>query len=70
VVCDLFVREAGRRRDVSRALMSAAREHCRSVDASGLFWSVLKRDKAALTFYRRLGAETAETSEFMWSPVA
>jgi GNAT superfamily N-acetyltransferase len=70
VVCDLFVREAGRRQGVGRGLMSAAREHCLAVGASGLFWSVLKTNKAALTFYRNLGAETAETSEFMWLPAA
>ena len=69
VVCDLFVTEAGRRRGIGRALMSAAREHCLAVGAAGLFWSVLKTNKAALAFYRDLGAETAETLEFMWLPV-
>jgi len=70
VVCYLFVREAGRRRGVGRALMSGAREHCRAVGASGIFWSVLKTNEAALAFYRGLGAETAEELEFMWLPVA
>jgi ribosomal protein S18 acetylase RimI-like enzyme len=68
VVCDLFVREAGRRRGVGRALMSAARAHCRSVGGSGLFWSVLKTNEAALAFYRRLDAATAETFEYTWWP--
>jgi len=70
VVCDLFVREAGRRQGVGRALMSAARAHCRSLGGSGLFWSVFKPNKAALAFYRGLGAATNETLDFMWWPAA
>jgi GNAT superfamily N-acetyltransferase len=70
VVCDLFVREAGRRQGVGRALMSAARAHCRSVGGSGLFWSVFKPNKAALAFYRGLGAAPTEIFEFMWWPAA
>ena len=70
VVCDLFVREAGRRRGVGRALMSAVRAHCLAIGAAGLFWSVLETNKAALAFYRGLGAATAESLEFMWWPVA
>ena len=70
VICDLFVRGAGRRRGVGRALMLAARAHCRSVGGSGLFWSVLETNNAALAFYRGLGAATAESLEFMWWPVA
>jgi GNAT superfamily N-acetyltransferase len=70
VVCDLYVREAGRRRGVGRALMSAARAHCRSVGGSGLFWSVFKPNKTALAFYRGLGAATNETLDFMWWPAA
>ena len=62
VVCDLFVREAGRRRGIGRALMSAARAHCLAIGAAGLFWSVLETNKAALAFYRGLGAATAESS--------
>jgi hypothetical protein len=50
--------------------MSAARAHCRAVGGAGLFWSVNKPNKAALAFYRGLGAATAETLEFMWWPVA
>ena len=70
VVCDLFVREAGRRGGVGRALMSAARAHCLTVGGSGLFWSVMKTNKPALAFYRSQGAARAETSEFLWLPAA
>jgi ribosomal protein S18 acetylase RimI-like enzyme len=70
VVCDLFVREAGRRRGVGRALMSAARAHCRALGGSGIFWSVFKPNKAALAFYRGLGAGSVESLEFMWWPAA
>jgi GNAT superfamily N-acetyltransferase len=70
VVCDLFVREAGRRRGVGRALMSAAKAHCLTVGGSGLFWSVMKANKSALAFYGKLGAEMAKGSEFLWLPAA
>ncbi len=59
VVCDLFVREAGRGRGVGRALMSAARVHCRALGGSGLFWSVFKpqQDGARLLSGVRRGDE-------------
>ena len=57
VVCDLFVREAGRRQGVGRALMSAARAHCVAVGGSGLFWSVMKANKTALCLLSQIGRD-------------
>ncbi len=69
VVCDLFVREAGRRRGAGRALMEAAMAHCRAIGGCGLFWSVYKPNRLAAEFYRRIGARTIEDLDFMWWPL-
>jgi GNAT superfamily N-acetyltransferase len=68
VVCDLFVRAAGRRQGIGRALMSAAMGHCRATGASGVHWSVYKPNTAAAAFYRSLGAKPIESLDFMWWP--
>jgi GNAT superfamily N-acetyltransferase len=67
-VCDLFVREAGRRRGVGRALMEAAMVRCREIDGCGLLWSVFRPNRLATAFYRGLGAEIPADLDFMWWP--
>jgi GNAT superfamily N-acetyltransferase len=69
VVCDLFVREAGRRRGAGRALMTAAMGHCRAIGGCGLLWSVYKPNRMAAEFYRRIGARTIDDLDFMWWPI-
>src|SRR5262249_58999022 len=68
MVCDLFVREAGRRRGAGRALMQAAMADCRAMGGCGLLWSVFKPNRTALAFYRSLGAEVVDQLDFMWWP--
>jgi len=68
VVCDLFVRDAGRRQGVGRALMSAAMAHCRAAGGCGLLWSVYKPNRIAADFYHALGAATVQDLDFMWWP--
>jgi len=69
VVCNLFVREEGRRQGIGRALMAAAMEHCRRIGGCGLTWSVYRPNRLAFDFYRSLGAQPIEDLDFMWLPV-
>ena len=68
IVCDLFVREGARHQGVGRALMSAAMAHCRALGGCGLEWAVYKPNKAAVAFYRSLGAAPLDTLDLMWWP--
>ena len=57
---DLFVREAARRRGVGRALMEwLAREAVRRGGA-WIGWGVMKSNREAQTFYRRVGGGPVE----------
>jgi GNAT superfamily N-acetyltransferase len=56
-LADLYVREAVRRRGVGRALIAAVAARCRADGGHWMFWSVLKRNRGARKFYRRIATE-------------
>jgi ribosomal protein S18 acetylase RimI-like enzyme len=56
-LADLYVRRDFRRRGVGRALIVAVAAHCREDGARWMFWSVLKRNRPARKFYRRISTE-------------
>lgn len=56
-LADLFVDENSRRGGVGTALMTGLSRHTRDQGGRWLFWSVLKRNKAARKFYRHLAPE-------------
>jgi ribosomal protein S18 acetylase RimI-like enzyme len=56
-LADLYVREAFRRRGAGRALIAGVADFCRQDGARWMFWSVLKRNRPARKFYRRLSVE-------------
>ena len=55
---DLFVRPAGRRAGVGRALLAAVAARVRESGGERLEWAALDWNDLALGFYRGLGAET------------
>ncbi len=56
-LADLYVAPDHRRAGVGRALIKATARACRDAGGSWMFWSVLKRNRAARKFYRRLAPE-------------
>ena len=68
-VLDLLVDEAARHRGIGRALMNSASSLCREAGGRDLVWAVHEKNEAALTFYRRLGAEEISELRFMRLPV-
>jgi GNAT superfamily N-acetyltransferase len=52
---DLFVVPEARRRGVGRALMAAIARACEADGGCYLFWNALESNRAARTFYRRIG---------------
>ena len=56
-LADLYVRRDYRRRGVGRALIAGVAECCRKDGARWMFWSVLKRNRPARKFYRRVSVE-------------
>ncbi len=56
-IADLFVRDAWRERGVGRALMDRAASITRERGGGSLFWAVWNKNRTALAFYRRLGAQ-------------
>lgn len=56
-LADLYVDETSRRGGVGTALMVAVSRHTRDQGGRWIFWSVLKRNKAARKFYRHLAPE-------------
>ena len=56
-LADLFVDVQFRRYGVGRALMKAVARACSDLGGEWMFWSVLKRNRAARKFYRTLAPE-------------
>lgn len=56
-LADLYVSERFRRRGAGRALMRAVARACRDDGGVWMFWSVLKRNRAARRFYRTIAPE-------------
>lgn len=56
-LADLFVDARYRRFGVGRALMKAVARACRDLGGEWMFWSVLRRNRAARKFYRTLAPE-------------
>ena len=56
-LADLFVHEHHRRSGVGTALVTAIARNSRDAGGRWMFWSVLKRNKAARRFYRRIAPE-------------
>ncbi len=56
-LADLYVREDFRRRGIGRALIAGVAKQSRADGARWIFWSVLKRNRAARRFYKRIATE-------------
>lgn len=56
-LADLYVAGHARRRGVGRALVSAVARACRDDGGRWMFWSVLKRNRGARRFYKRIAPE-------------
>jgi ribosomal protein S18 acetylase RimI-like enzyme len=56
-LADLYVLATHRRMGVGRALVSGVARAARALGGSWMFWSVLKRNRAARRFYRTLAPE-------------
>jgi GNAT superfamily N-acetyltransferase len=68
-IADLFVREGWRERGIGRVFMDRAVSILRKRGGSTLFWVVWNRNKTALDFYRRLGAQIWDEAILMrWEP--
>ena len=68
-VADLFVREAARGRGAGRALMAEAAAVLSRQGGRRVLWTVWCRNRAAIGFYRALGARFFEEEPLMtWSP--
>jgi ribosomal protein S18 acetylase RimI-like enzyme len=64
-VVDLAVDERMRGRGIGTALMQRAAASCRVAGGGQLVWSVYGKNDSAIAFYRRLGAATITTLQFM-----
>jgi GNAT superfamily N-acetyltransferase len=56
-LADLYVDDLHRRKGLGRALLSGLAAEARSDGARWMFWSVLKRNRGARRFYRKLAPE-------------
>jgi len=56
-LADLFVEADYRRFGVGRILMKAVARACNDMGGEWMFWSVLKRNRAARKFYKNLAPE-------------
>ncbi len=61
-LADLYVDETSRRSGVGTALMTGISRHTRDQGGRWIFWSVLKRNKAARKFYRHLAPELKDVA--------
>jgi len=61
-LADLYVDETSRRSGVGTALMTGISSHTRDQGGRWIFWSVLKRNKAARKFYRHLAPELKDVA--------
>ena len=64
-VIDLMVDEQLRGQGIGKALMGRAASICQAVGGDELFWAVYERNRLAMDFYKRLGAEEAADLRFM-----
>ncbi len=64
-IIDLYVQAKWRRHGVGRNLIEEAADICRRIGGTQLFWSVYKRNEAALAFYKSLGARYTKDLVFM-----
>ena len=68
-IADLFVRDAWRERGVGRVFMDRAASILRERGGRTLFWVVWNKNRTAIDFYRRLGAEIWDEAILMrWEP--
>ena len=56
-LADLYVDEASRRQGLGRALLTGLAAAARSDGARWMFWSVLKRNRGARRFYKKVAPE-------------
>lgn len=61
-LADLYVDETCRRSGVGTALMTGVSRHTRDQGGRWIFWSVLRRNKAARKFYRHLAPELKDVA--------
>ena len=59
-ISDLYVDKAWRRQGIGRALMQATAIACNEMGGDWMFWSVLKSNKNARNFYRKIGSELTD----------
>jgi GNAT superfamily N-acetyltransferase len=65
MVIDLWVEPSARGSGAGRKLMQAASDLARQRQAQRLIWAVLRSNRQAIDFYRRLGAEDVEALDWM-----
>ncbi|MGH6904614.1 MAG: GNAT family N-acetyltransferase [Geminicoccaceae bacterium] len=58
---DLYVLPEARRQGIGRALMAAVARACAADGGCYVFWNARPRNRAALAFYRRIGARREPT---------
>jgi len=56
-LADLYVDESRRRQGLGRALLAGLAAEARSDGARWMFWSVLKRNRGARRFYKKVAPE-------------
>ena len=59
-LADLYVDKAHRRTGMGRTLMKAVAKACREGGGEWMFWSVLKRNRAARRFYKTMAPELTD----------
>ena len=67
---DLYIVPEARRQGTSRALMAAVARACQADSGCYVFWNTRPRNRAALAFYRALGARKEPTVTLSLQPDA